>query len=188
MMMARADKMFFINFRKEINRDNEPVSLLDTMIIPRVYAAGSEPKGCLIYASENIASQEKTSKEEAYDEICKQNIELSNEIAILKKANRELQNKLDAVQSTNQGKSDNVVSLESFIRFIEESSDEEEIKTIRNLGRAFFDGEAKMRINQAANNQLAKLKSPSTINNNFNSPVATMVAHTDEITFKHEEP
>ena len=182
-VMARADKAFFINFNKELKGEKIQDSPIELIVAPHLYYADSIPSGCLIHApNSQVLEEAKNVKDEAYDELCQQNIELSNEVAALKKENLELQNKLDASQSTYQGKSENVVSLESFIRFIEESSDEEEIKTIRNLGRAFFDGEAKMRINQAANNQLAKLKSPSTINNNFNSPVATMVAHTDEIT------
>ena len=186
-VMAKADKAFFINFHKELKGEKIQDSPIELIVAPHLYSADSIPSGCLIHApNSQVLEEMKTVKDEAYDELCQQNIELSNEVAALKKENLELQNKLDASQSTNQGKSDNVVSLGAFIRFIDESFDEEEVKTIRNLGRAFFDGDAKDRINKAANKRLKDIKLPSTINNNFNKPVGTMVAYTDEITLKHE--
>ena len=136
--MARADKTFFINFREEIKGEQTQDSPIKVVAVPHLYTADSIPSGCLIHASNSLVSEEiEKAKDEAYDELIQQNIELSNEVVALKRELLELQNTLDAIQSTNQGKSDNVVSLGAFIRFIDESFDEEEVKTIRNLEEHF---------------------------------------------------
>jgi len=158
--MARADKKFFINFRNEIKGENAKDSSIKLLATGCLYTPDAIPSGSLIHAP---VIQSETAKDEAYDELCQQNIELSNEIAVLKKANNELQNKLDAIQSTNQGETKNIISFEAFVRCIEESFDDVEVKAAKNLGTLFFDGEAKKRIYNAANKRLAEIKASTNI-------------------------
>lgn len=179
--MTKADKRYFRDLRKEIKNENKQNSIQVEIGYPKSFTIVLPKK-----VDDTSSIEDNDKSEEAYDELCRQNIKLTNEISLLKKQNSELQNKLESIQSTTKGEHEYAISLEAFIRYMNESFDEEEVKTIRNLGRALFDGEAKAQINKAANNQLAKMKMPATINNNFNKPVGTMVAHTDEITLKHE--
>ena len=160
--MVRADKKFFINFRNEITGSKTEDSSTGLMAAGRLYTANSIPSGSLIHAP-LIQTETEKAKDEAYNELCRQNIELSNEIAALKKVNNELQNKLDAIYSTNQGETENVISFEAFVRCIEESFDDVEVKAAKNLGTLFFDGEAKKRIYNAANKRLAEIKASTNI-------------------------
>ena len=179
--MTKANKSFFKDLRKEINEGKKQNSIQVKIGCSKNFIISS-PKS----VNDTLSIENNEKSEEAYDELCRQNIELTNEIALLKKQNSELQNKLEFIQSTTKGEPEYAISLEAFIRHMNESFDEEEVKAIRNLGRALFDGEAKAQINKVANDQLAKMKMATTINNNFNKPVGTMVAYTDEITLKHE--
>lgn len=179
--MTKADKSFFCDLRKEIKGENKQNSIQVEIGYPNSFTLTLPKK-----VDDTSSAEDNEKSEEAYDELCRQNIELTNEISLLKKQNNELQNKLEFIQSKTKGEPEYAISLEAFIRYMNESFDEEEVKTIRNLGRALFDGEAKAQINKAANDQLLKMKMPTTINNNFNKPVGTMVAYTDKITLKHK--
>lgn len=160
--MVRADKTFFINFRNEIVGEKVQESSTKLMAIGCFYTPDSISSGSLI-RSPSIPTESEKARDEAYDELCRQNVDLSNEISVLKKENHELQNKLDAIQSTNQGESENVISFEAFVRCIEESFDDVEVKAAKNLGTLFFDGEAKKRIYNAANKRLAEIKASTNI-------------------------